>query len=158
MFIENHWPETHTNWLMSPQYSTYSQEMRGDILIRIPGVCCDIIFTMEKDIPLMSIPCAFITTILVGYYHLASLHYGASKELGKMPKSKPLLRCNIWSNFDETFFGSEGKWNWQNIVLKYFLSETIHIQENGSRGTKSIIPNSLRACAIVHCPTNSIGM
>ena len=57
----------------------------------------------------------------------------------------------IWSNFDETFFRSEGKWNWQNIVLKYFLSETIHIQENGSRGTKSLIPNSLRACAIVQC-------
>ena len=28
------------------------------------------------------------------------------------------------------------------------LSETIHIQENESRGTKSLIPNFLRACAI----------
>ena len=41
--------------------------MRGAILIRIPSVCCDIIFAAEKDIPiLIRIPCAFITTILVG--------------------------------------------------------------------------------------------
>ena len=34
-------------------------------------------------------------------------------------------------------------------ILQYFLSERIHIQENGSRGTKAQIPNSLRARAIV---------
>ena len=84
MFIENHWPETHTNWLMSPQYSTYSQEMRGDILIRIPSVCCDIIFTTEKDIPLMRIPCAFITTILVGYYHVTSFPAGSSEDMNSI--------------------------------------------------------------------------
>ena len=29
----------------------------------------------------------------------------------------------------------ERKWNWPNIVLKYLLSETIHAQQNGRRGT-----------------------
>ena len=41
------------------------------------------------------------------------------------------------------------KWNWQNIVPKYRLSETIHIHQNGAQVV--IFTIYYRACPIVQC-------
>ena len=49
------------------------------------------------------------------------------------------------------YFRPEFFWPFNSSPIVFsFIVLKIHIQENGSKGTKSLIPNSLRSCAIVH--------